>query len=230
MENTEHMKTNPAESAALPPKIFKRYFEQNQEYRNKVWQVLCHDFFQQFVGQNDAVLDLGCGYGHFINNIASKARHAMDLNPEGGSCLHPDVKFIAHDCTKHWPFEDAQLDAVFTSNFFEHLSDKNALKLTLEEAFRCLKPGGRLIALGPNIKYLPGEYWDFSDHSLPLTELSLAEVLEAIGFGIERCVPKFLPYTMVNKRETPLFMVRAYLRTPLLWSWYGRQFLVVARK
>jgi predicted SAM-dependent methyltransferase len=56
------------------------------------------------------------------------------------------------------------LDVVFTSKFFEHLSDKPSLVATLSKAFRCLKPSGRLIALGPNIKYLPGEYWDFFDH------------------------------------------------------------------
>ena len=55
-------------------------------------------------------------------------------------------------------------DAVFTSNFFEHLPDKSALQATVLEAFRTLKSGGRLICLGPNIKCVPGKYWDFWDH------------------------------------------------------------------
>ena len=37
-----------------------------------------------------------------------------------------------------------------------------------------------MIALGPNIKYLPGSYWDFWDHFLCLTEMSLGEALEVI--------------------------------------------------
>src|SRR5258706_16479280 len=86
------------------------------------------------------------------------------------------------------------LDVVFTSNFLEHLPHKDAIRRTLLEVYRCLKPGGRFIAMGPNIKYVPGEYWDFFDHYVPLTELSLAEGLSNCGFGIERKVGRFLPY------------------------------------
>ena len=67
---------------------------------------------------------------------------------------------------------EGELDLVFTSNFFEHLPDKSSLGRTLEEIFRCLKPGGRLVAMGPNIRFTGGSYWDFWDHYLPLTEAS----------------------------------------------------------
>jgi hypothetical protein len=33
-----------------------------------------------------------------------------------------------------------------------------------------------------------------------------------------------------NRRPTPLFMVRLYLRLPIAWSLLGQQFLVVATK
>ena len=97
-----------------------------------------------------------------------------------------------------WRLEDGSLNVVFTSNFFEHLPDKAALGRTLEEIFRCLAPNGKLIAMGPNIKHLPGKYWDFWDHHLALTETSLSEGLTNRGFEIAKCVGKFLPYTMVN--------------------------------
>jgi hypothetical protein len=119
---------------------------------------------------------------------------------------------------------------VFTSNFFEHLPDKAALSRTLLQAFRTLRPGGRLIAMGPNIKYLPGTYWDFFDHHTALTELSLGEGMEIAGFRVEKSVPRFLPYTLVNAPEYPLFVLRVYLALPLLWWIKGRQFLVIGRK
>jgi SAM-dependent methyltransferase len=125
---------------------------------------------------------------------------------------------------------DEVLDLVFTSNFFEHLPDKASLARTLAEIRRCLKPGGRLVALGPNIKFLHGQYWDFWDHYLPLTELSLAEGLAVAGFGIERVVGRFLPYKMSSGPPYPLLLLRLYLRLPLLWRLFGRQFLVVALK
>ena len=129
-----------------------------------------------------------------------------------------------------WPLGEGELDTVFTSNFFEHLPNKIALGRTLDEIHRCLKPDGCLIALGPNIRYLPGAYWDFWDHYLPLTELSLTEALENRKFGIERSLARFLPYTMARGREYPLILVRLYLKLPWCWRVFGKQFLVVARK
>jgi len=119
---------------------------------------------------------------------------------------------------------------VFTSNFFEHLPSKMALERTLEEAYRALKPGGRLIAMGPNIKVVGGGYWDFFDHYLPLTELSLAEVAKKRGFAIVGSWPRFLPYTMSAGREHPIVAVRAYLFMPFAWRFFGKQFLVVVEK
>ena len=119
---------------------------------------------------------------------------------------------------------------MFTSNFFEHLPTKIALDKTLSFAAKALKPGGRIICMGPNIKYLPGLYWDFWDHHVPLTELSLQEALNLSGFKIESCVDRFLPYTMVGERRSPLWAVNLYLRLPWIWKFFGKQFLVIAQK
>jgi SAM-dependent methyltransferase len=153
----------------------------------------------------------------------------MDLNPTTGRILAPEVRFLQQDCSQEWPLPEDCLDVVFTSNFFEHLPEKRALAATLTQAHRCLKPGARLIAMGPNIKFLPGAYWDFWDHHLPLTELSLAEGLQNHGFTIELNYARFLPYTMVRSLEYPLFFIRAYLAMPWIWRLLGKQFLVVGR-
>jgi SAM-dependent methyltransferase len=219
-----------AETAQDLQKIYQRRFADTAAYRNLVWQDLTRIFFNRWVGPEDAVLDLGCGYGEFINNIRAKKKWAMDLNPEAPRHLAKEVVFLQQDCSSSWPLPEGSLDVVFTSNFFEHLPDKEYLKRTLRQALRCLKPGGRLIALGPNIKYLPGQYWDFFDHHVALTELSLAEALEVEGFVMEQATPRFLPYTMVNSPQYPLFFLRLYLKFPQLWWIKGKQFLVIARK
>jgi hypothetical protein len=84
--------------------------------------------------------------------------------------------------------------------------------------------------MGPNIKYVSGAYWDFWDHYLPLTELSLSEGLETNGFAVEICHARFLPYTMVKARRYPTFLLVCYLRLPWVWRFAGKQFLIVARK
>jgi Methylase involved in ubiquinone/menaquinone biosynthesis len=219
-----------SESAKELQRIYRQRFSQTSEYRNRVWQVLATAFFSRWIPADAAVLDLGCGYGEFINNIAAKRKYAMDLNPDARKHLAPAVHFFEQDCSLSWPLPDNALDAVFTSNFFEHLPDKQCLKQTLQQAFRCLKPGGRLIAMGPNIKYLPGLYWDFFDHHTILTEASLGEVLEMEGFLLKLVTARFLPYTLVNAPEYSLLLLRIYLALPWLWWIKGRQFLVVAVK
>jgi SAM-dependent methyltransferase len=209
--------------------IYELRFNAMLGYRNAIWQVLAV-YFQRFVRPTDAVLDLGCGYGEFINHISCGEKFGMDLNPRSPAYLAPDVKFLAQDCSTPWPLPDASLDVVFTSNFFEHLPDKKALRDTLMEARRCLKRGGRLVALGPNIKYVQGAYWDFWDHFLCLTEMSLGEALENNGYRVTLSRARFLPYSMVGVRRYPLALLRLYLALPLLWPILGKQFLVVAEK
>jgi len=219
-----------SENAQELQRIYRQRFRGTSSYRQRVWQVLTSKFFNRWISSDAAVLDLGCGYGEFINSIAVRQKYAMDLNPDAPKHLAPSVLFFEQDCSVPWPLPENSLDTVFTSNFFEHLPDKDCLKRTLRQAFHCLKPGGRLIAMGPNSKYLTGLYWDFFDHHTILTDASLAEVLGAEGFTIQRVIPRFLPYTLVNAPKYPLFLLRLYLALPWLWWVKGRQFLIVAAK
>lgn len=210
--------------------VYSQRFEGKQDYRNRVWRVLLEDFFQPQIPADATVLDLGCGYGEFINNVHCRLKFGMDLNPTTIKVLDPNVHFLQQDCSATWKLEKESLDVVFTSNFFEHLPDKAALGATLDQARRCLRPGGKLIAMGPNIKFLPGEYWDFWDHYLPLTETSMEEGLKVHGFEVLKCVDRFLPYTMARGIQYPLCFLRLYLRVSPAWRLFGKQFLLIARK
>lgn len=225
--------SNPT-AGSLSQELQREYalrFTAAAEYRRRVWSVLTREFFQQWVPPQGRVLDLGCGWGEFINQIEAGQKLALDLNPDARERLAPEVEFHLQDCSKRWEaVADESLDVVFSSNFFEHLRSKDALRDTVAEARRCLRPGGRLICMGPNVRHLAGQYWDFWDHYLPLTERSIVELLEMQGYEIERAWDRFLPYTMVGKAEKPIFLVGLYLRLPFLWRIFGAQFLVVARK
>jgi SAM-dependent methyltransferase len=211
-------------------RIYAQRFNSSARYRQRVWQVLVKHFFQRWVPASASVLDLGCGYGEFINVIPARRKFGMDLNPETQKHLAPNIEFLRQDCSLPWPNAARDLDVVFTSNFFEHLPDKATLGRTLDEIARALKPGGRLIAMGPNIKFTGGRYWDFWDHFLPLTEASLAEALVTRGLQIEQCFDRFLPFTMSGRREFPMWIIALYLKCPFLWRLKGEQFLVIAAK
>jgi SAM-dependent methyltransferase len=210
--------------------IYRNRFDTHVRYRNEVWRVLVARFFSRFIPPEGSVLDVGCGYGEFINNAVCKKRFAIDLNTRARGYLNADVTFLEQDCSAPWPLPDESLDLVFTSNFFEHLPSKELLAEAIAQFRRCLKPGGRVIAMGPNIRFVGGAYWDFWDHYLPLTDLSLAEAFRVHKLQVERVVDRFLPYTMVNRRPVPPLLVELYLKAPLLWKIFGKQFLVFARK
>jgi len=210
-------------------RIYGARFAGKSDYRTRIWKVLASYFGQWFPGTG-TVLDLGAGYCEFINNAAAARKYAMDLNPDVRAQAAQGVGVLQQDCSEPWPLPEGELDAVFTSNFLEHLPSKAAVSAVLSHAYRCLKPGGRFIAMGPNIKYIPGAYWDFFDHYVELTELSLAEALSNCGFEIEKCVARFLPYTMSRGRQYPAWVLRLYLAMPAAWPIFGKQFLVVGKK
>jgi SAM-dependent methyltransferase len=222
----------PPDAPDLPASLRQKYrtrFAGRTEYRRQVWSVLC-GFFSRWIPPDAVVLDLGAGHCEFINAVAAARKYAMDLNPDTLALAGPGVNVLQQDCSRSWGIPPGTLDAVFTSNFFEHLPDKAALERTIIEVGRALRPGGTIVAMGPNIKCVPGAYWDFFDHHIPLTERSLVEVMVANGFAIERVHARFLPYTMSQGRMYPAWMLRAYLAVPWAWPVLGRQFLVVARR
>jgi len=222
--------TPPPHSREELAEIYSRRFDAHVAYRNAVWKVLSKSFFPRYIDARATILDLGCGYGELINNIQCAKKYAMDLNPNARTYLAPGIDFLHQDCSHPWELADESLDVVFTSNFFEHLPSRQAIADTLLQAKRCLRSGGRFIAMGPNGKYVGGAYWDFWDHHIALTERSMVEILEIQGFQVEGVIDRFLPYTMVNSRAYPMFLVSLYLMFPLAWKFMGKQFLVIARK
>ena len=121
--------------------IYEIRFSGFEKYRNEVWKILLDKFFTKWVAQEATILDLGCGYGEFINQANAKVKHAMDLNPRTRELLNGDVIFHEQDCSLPWPFEKNSLDLIFTSNFFEHLPDKKSLNATISEAKNVIKKG-----------------------------------------------------------------------------------------
>jgi SAM-dependent methyltransferase len=207
-----------------------RFSAAEQRTRQRIWQVLCDDFFGRYIGPDDTVVDLACGYGEFINAVRCGRRIALDVNPDSRRHLAAGVTFLNQSCENVDALGAGAVDVVFESNAFEHLPDKPTLTRVVRAAHRALRPGGRLIALQPNIRYTGGAYWDFYDHFIPLTHLSCAELLQNTGFTIERMIPRFLPYTTKSALPQHPLLVKLYLRMPPLWRLMGKQFLIVARK
>ena len=212
-------------------KIYRRRFNEYEcEQKNKIWKVLCPNFFQRFIPVDAVVLDIGAGYCEFINNIRCFKKIAVDLNEDTPSFASPDVEVVSSLSTDLSFLESDSIDRVFMSNFLEHLRTKQEVLKTFEEIFRVLKVGGKVITLHPNIRYLYMDYWDYFDHHVPLTDKSIAEGLEVVGFKVEISIDRFLPFTTKSKIPKHPFFVKLYLMFPLIWWFMGKQALVVAKK
>jgi SAM-dependent methyltransferase len=224
------MTESPAPVQTELQETYARRFAGREQRRKAVWLELNRRFFERWISPGDTVLDLGAGYCEFINSVRAKTKLALDLNPSTIACAGQEVRVISQDVAQPWGIPSGTVDVVFTSNFLEHLASKQQLTHCLRETSRVLKPGGRFIALGPNIRFAYREYWDFFDHHLPLSDRSLAEALDVNGFKSEVVIPQFLPFSMARGAPTHPLLVRLYLAFPPAWRFLGKQFLVVAAK
>lgn len=213
-----------------------RFSSAEEETRTATWKVLCQDFFQQFISPTDTVLDIGAGDGHFIRNIKAGRKIALDLSAHVQNLKKFGIEVLQIPATDFATKLGSPADVIFMSNFLEHLPDKRLLLDILAECRLALKPGGKVIILQPNIRYVGPAYWDYIDHHIALTEHSLKEALEISGFSIQTLIPRFLPYTAksvtgkIAGQKRAAFMVGLYLKLPFLWQIFGQQTLVVATR
>jgi SAM-dependent methyltransferase len=208
----------------------KTYHETRFEFdtrRELLWATLCKSYFQNLVAPEHCVLEIGAGYGHFINNIQCKRRIALDSWPGMLEYLAPGVEGIVSSATDLTSVESRSVDFAFASNLFEHLTQAE-LAVTLKQLREKLKPGGTLNILQPNFRFAYKEYFDDYTHVTIYSDRSLADFLAANGFRVLECHPRFLPLTIKSRFPVFPFLIRTYLRMPV--KPLGKQMLIrVAR-
>lgn len=115
------------------------------------------NIFERYIQDPDAViLDVGCGSGTFLNQLLeagfSKV-YGVEPNPalvEAFARFRPaEAHRVQHGHGEHLPFPDASFDAICFLNVLHHLVGEDAYRKTLNEARRCLRPGGIIILVEP---------------------------------------------------------------------------------
>ena len=208
-----------------------RFTREEQAFKARVWAILWRRVFSRLVGPDDVLLDVGGGYCELVNAATARRRIVVDLNPDTRGRAAPGVEVLTQSADDISSLADGSVTVAFTSNFFEHLPSREVLGRVVAEMHRVLAPGGLVLAMGPNIRFMPDTYWDFFDHVLPLSDRSVCELLVSAGFSLERVVPRFLPPTTKLGLPRWPWLVEAYLALrPLSSRLLGKQFLVVARK
>lgn len=194
--------------------------------RGQVWRALWRYFFRHRIGADDAVLDLGAGYGDFINAVAARRRIAVDLWDEMPRHLAPGVEALVGPVTMLDRIERGAIDYAFASNLFEHLSQPDFIA-ALDAISRVLSPRGTLTILQPNYRYAYREYFDDYTHVAIYSHVSLPDLLAAHGWEVVEVRPRFLPLTVKSRLPVWSPLIGAYLASPI--KPMGKQMLVVAR-
>lgn len=194
--------------------------------RDGVWEALWRYFFRKRISADACVLDLGAGYGSFINTVVARRRIAVDLWPGVVDHVAPGVETIVGPVDDLGAIPDNMVDFAFASNLFEHLP-QDVLISALAEIKRTLTRNGTLTVLQPNYRYAYREYFDDYTHVAVYSHISLMDLLRAHGWDIVDVRPRFLPLTVKSRLPTWPILVAAYLWSPL--KPMGKQMLIVAR-
>ncbi len=76
-------------------KLYSNRFDyQQRKAKVALWKVLIEEFLQKHLGKEADVLDIGGGYGEFINHIQAREKYLIDLNPDSKTFANPDVHVL----------------------------------------------------------------------------------------------------------------------------------------
>ncbi len=193
--------------------------------REVLWKTLWERYFSKLVGAEDTVLELGAGYAHFINNVRSARRIAVDLWPGLQDYAAPGVEVRIGSVTDLSFLGEHSVDFAFASNLFEHLTQIE-IASALEQLGTKLKPSGSLCILQPNYRYAYREYFDDYTHVTIFSDVSLCDFLAAHRFKVVEAHPAFLPLTVKSRMPVHPWLISLYLNSPL--KPFAKQMLVRA--
>lgn len=202
-----------------------RFSEKEIKVKQQLWKTLCREFFQNFISSEDTVVDMGAGFCEFVNSINAKKKIAID-RLSIVRFAEKDVKILK----TAEEIEPNSINVVFMSNFLEHLLHIEDVFAAFREVQRMLMQGGKIIIIGPNMRFAYRDYWNFIDHRLALSDLSIEEVLNTLDFKIIKKIPRFLPFSTKSKYPKWNWLVWIYLKVPFLWRFFGKQYLIIGEK
>lgn len=194
--------------------------------RDTVWKALWRYYFKTIVPADGCVLDLGCGYGEFINNVEARRRIGLDLWDGISNHLEPGVEAIVSSVTDLDQLDDGSVDFAFASNLFEHITQAD-FAAVLKALRAKLAPGGTLNILQPNYRYAYREYFDDYTHITVYSHVSMADFLAANDYEVIEMRPRFVPLTVKSRAPVWPPLIGLYLRSP--FKPLGKQMFVRAR-
>ena len=128
------------------------------------------------IRKGSKILDNGCGRGDFLKGFE---RCGMDVYgtdmEEVFAGVYSGIKLEKDKL----PFADCYFDVVFSKSVIEHIHQPENY---MNEMYRVLKPGGRIIIMVPDWHSCMYIYYDDFTHVQPYTMTGLRDALKIFGF------------------------------------------------
>ena len=117
-------------------------------------------YLLEFAGdQRSRVLDVGCGTGRWSALLASSGHDVAGIEPSS-EMLRRARAHVEADLregkAEALPWPDANFDRIVYINVLHHVTDP---LMALRESFRVLRPGGRLLSVGLDPHWQPGQWY-----------------------------------------------------------------------
>jgi SAM-dependent methyltransferase len=112
------------------------------------------------------ILDIGCGIGMYLLAMRAFSEQVcgVDIDAQRAAQAHQQLRHIAVASAEQLPFVHNAFDVVLLHEVVEHLRDDRG---AIQEAYRVLAPGGRMIIFAPNRLYpleTHGIFWKGQYH------------------------------------------------------------------
>ena len=164
------------------------------------------------------VLDVGCGAQPYRSLLPADVQYvAIDTSHarEHFGYEAPDTRYFSGD---RWPVEDESVDLVLCSEVLEHVLDP---RLFLSEAYRCLRPGGKLLLTVPfaaRWHFLPYDYWRY-------TPAGLKHLLTGANFGEVLIYARGNPLTVACYKWMAIMLPLLFPQDPGVFCIWGKRLL-----
>jgi len=135
-----------------------------------------------FVGESSAVVEVGCGTGHWLQTLqahAARGRHLAGVEPSAEMIARARMAapgaHLVRARAEALPWRDGAFDRVYCVNALHHFSDRARF---FAEARRILKPGGALLTIGKDPHAERDSWWvyDYFPETLAIDRERFARV------------------------------------------------------
>lgn len=143
-----------------------------------------HDVALDYIEDGMNVLEIGCGRGGFLSGILGRREvdvTGLDLNVAAvQACSEKGINVVAEDLKTHALSHIGVYDVVCAFQVLEHIFEVRSF---LNDAIKCLKPGGKLVISVPNDESIFGSSFNALNappHHIGLWNKATLHALEAL--------------------------------------------------